>query len=75
MMKKALLQYLDGKEWETIGEVEVIDGSELEQESEGFGEWLSARYETITLPITNLDWNETWLIAYQARMYAEHFKS
>ena len=78
--RKVKIQYFDGKQWQTIGHTdadETLTMEYAENESEGWQEWLEEHGEPWTMEIEfkPISFDETWLIAYHARMYAETFRS
>ena len=78
--RKVNFEYFDGEQWQTVGHAdadETITMKKIENESEKWQEWLEEHGTewTMEVEIKDISFDETWLVAYHARMYAETFRS
>lgn len=79
---KALkLTYTDSNGNEHVITSDHIEGESFEEihmhgyDSSGWDEAIRGTEWTIEIDVTPIDWDETWLVAYMGRMYANYFNN
>jgi len=77
--KKVKMQWYDHEEeqWIDIGESTCYPIIEPEGETGEWQEYLEQHGQSwsIECEIIDIDWDETWLVAYMARMYANEYQN